>query len=251
VKNIWKWKAPPKWWPDVTVTAPTGRYFGIAGDWDVPAQAAASNKGDFDQSRNLIWLKSDSAGFTNYRGGVLFLGASVKQGGITTPYIAPYGAHVLMNRTTLYPDKGYHNDTLYKYMSQAGWSKEVNADSAQDLNIIMSFVPQVTSPDTSTTITEEYALLVTDQGQADFDSSAAKIARVKCGDANLDGKVSVSDVVYLINFLFKGGPAPWLLYADANGDCKISVSDVVYLINYLFKGGPPPHCADCLQCPLP
>ncbi len=28
------------------------------------------------------------------------------------------------------------------------------------------------------------------------------------GDVNLDMKVSVSDVVYLINYLFKGGPAP-------------------------------------------
>jgi len=61
------------------------------------------------------------------------------------------------------------------------------------------------------------------------------------GDANGDGKVSVSDVVYLINYLFKGGPAPNPLWVgDANCDGKITVSDVIYLINYLFKGGPPP-----------
>ncbi len=66
---------------------------------------------------------------------------------------------------------------------------------------------------------------------------------VKCGEANGDGKVTVSDVVYLINYLFKGGPAPipWE-GGEANCDGKISVSDVVYLINYLFKGGPPPVC---------
>ena len=67
------------------------------------------------------------------------------------------------------------------------------------------------------------------------------------GDANQDNKISVSDVVYLINYLFKGGPAPQVMMAgDANGDTpetcipKVSVSDVVYLINYLFKGGPFP-----------
>jgi len=66
---------------------------------------------------------------------------------------------------------------------------------------------------------------------------------VTCGDANGDGKLSVSDVVYLINYLFKGGPAPIPWEAgEANCDGKISVSDVVYLINYLFKGGPPPIC---------
>jgi len=67
-----------------------------------------------------------------------------------------------------------------------------------------------------------------------------------CGDANADAKPTVSDVVYLINYLFKGGPVPKCIpftsCADANGDGKISVSDVVYLINYLFKGGPPPVC---------
>jgi len=30
-----------------------------------------------------------------------------------------------------------------------------------------------------------------------------------------------------------------LMYSDANGDSKVTVSDVVYLVNYLFKGGPP------------
>jgi hypothetical protein len=67
-----------------------------------------------------------------------------------------------------------------------------------------------------------------------------------CGDANADTKVTVSDVVYLVNYLFKGGPAPKCVplapCADANGDGKITVSDVVYLINYLFKGGPAPVC---------
>ncbi|MCJ7507654.1 MAG: dockerin type I domain-containing protein [candidate division Zixibacteria bacterium] len=64
------------------------------------------------------------------------------------------------------------------------------------------------------------------------------------GDANGDKKISVSDVVYLINSLFKGGDAPQCdspyQCADANCDNEISVSDMVYLINYLFKGGPAP-----------
>jgi len=60
------------------------------------------------------------------------------------------------------------------------------------------------------------------------------------GDANGDSKVSVGDVVYIINYLFKGGPAPSPLdKANTNCDGTISIADVVYLINYLFKGGPP------------
>ncbi len=63
------------------------------------------------------------------------------------------------------------------------------------------------------------------------------------GDANKDGKVSLSDIVYLINYLFKFGPAPEPTQSgDANCDGKVSLSDIVYLINYLFKFGPPPDC---------
>jgi len=63
------------------------------------------------------------------------------------------------------------------------------------------------------------------------------------GDANGDGVINSADIAYLINYLFKSGPAPdplWL--GDCNCDGVINSSDVVYLINYLFKGGPAPAC---------
>jgi len=61
------------------------------------------------------------------------------------------------------------------------------------------------------------------------------------GDANGDGVINSADVVYLINYLFKGGPTPDPLWVgDVNSDGVINSADVVYLINYLFKGGPPP-----------
>ncbi len=63
------------------------------------------------------------------------------------------------------------------------------------------------------------------------------------GDASGDGVVDIGDVVYLINYLFKSGPAPYPLIAgDANCDGVVDVGDVIYLINYLFKGGPVPSC---------
>jgi len=63
------------------------------------------------------------------------------------------------------------------------------------------------------------------------------------GDANQDGELSVSDIVCLISYLFKGGmpPNPFAS-GDCNCDGQVTVSDVIYLINYLFKGGPPPAC---------
>jgi hypothetical protein len=63
------------------------------------------------------------------------------------------------------------------------------------------------------------------------------------GDASGDGVVDVTDVVYLINYLFVSGPPPVPLEAgDVNCNCVVDVADVVYLINYLFVNGPPPSC---------
>jgi hypothetical protein len=72
---------------------------------------------------------------------------------------------------------------------------------------------------------------------------------ILCGDCNGDGVINSADVVYLINYLFKGRPAPDpSCVGDVNCDGVVNSADVVYLINYLFKGGPPP-CPEC--CPEP
>ncbi|MCC6963819.1 MAG: hypothetical protein IT585_11260, partial [candidate division Zixibacteria bacterium] len=65
-----------------------------------------------------------------------------------------------------------------------------------------------------------------------------------CGDADNSGVVSISDAVYLINYIFAGGPAPNTTAADADCSSSVSISDAVYLINYIFAGGPAP-CAAC------
>lgn len=66
-----------------------------------------------------------------------------------------------------------------------------------------------------------------------------------CGDADASGAVTVSDVVYLINFIFAGGNAPQPL-ASGDADCSgfITISDAVYLIGFIFSGGAAP-CATC------
>jgi hypothetical protein len=63
------------------------------------------------------------------------------------------------------------------------------------------------------------------------------------GDVNGDGVVDLGDVVYLITYLYKSGPAPDPLEAgDANCSGLVELGDIVYLISYLYKSGPPPCC---------
>lgn len=65
----------------------------------------------------------------------------------------------------------------------------------------------------------------------------------RSGDANNSGSIDILDVIYLINYLFRGGPEPepWIA-GDSNNDGGVSLNDIVYLINYLFRGGPKPGC---------
>jgi hypothetical protein len=61
------------------------------------------------------------------------------------------------------------------------------------------------------------------------------------GDANGDGACNVGDAVFIISYVFKGGPAPVpVLAGDANCDGETNIGDAVYIINYVFKGGDPP-----------
>jgi hypothetical protein len=62
------------------------------------------------------------------------------------------------------------------------------------------------------------------------------------GDVNSNGVVNIEDVVYLLNYVFIGGPPPSPLKSgDVNRDCVVDIEDVVYLINYFFINGPPPQ----------
>jgi hypothetical protein len=61
------------------------------------------------------------------------------------------------------------------------------------------------------------------------------------GDVNRDYLVNVGDVVFLLNYLYKGGPPPEVEESgDVNSDGVVELGDVVYLVNYLYKSGPPP-----------
>jgi non-lysosomal glucosylceramidase len=61
------------------------------------------------------------------------------------------------------------------------------------------------------------------------------------GDANGDGAVNGGDVVYLLNYLFRGGDPPDPLEAgDCNCNGVVSGEDIIYLLNYLYRNGPPP-----------
>jgi hypothetical protein len=61
------------------------------------------------------------------------------------------------------------------------------------------------------------------------------------GDANGSGEVDIDDVVYLIAYIFSGGPEP-VPYESGDANCSesVDIDDVVWLITYIFSSGPAP-----------
>lgn len=62
------------------------------------------------------------------------------------------------------------------------------------------------------------------------------------GDANGDQAVTIGDAVFVVNYVFRDGPAPSLTAAaDANADGKVDLGDAVCLVNFIFRGGVRPQ----------
>lgn len=102
------------------------------------------------------------------------------------------------------------------------------------------------SPDyPANTCTDDNCPLDYNPDQADADSNGVGdvCEYCMCGDANGDGIWNISDPVYLIAYIFGGGPAPNpLCLGDADGNVIVGISDAVYILAFVFGGGPEPHC---------
>jgi hypothetical protein len=60
---------------------------------------------------------------------------------------------------------------------------------------------------------------------------------------NCDGLPGTNflDIIYMIAYLYKGGPAPkpyTVCSADPDASCDVNMLDILFLIAYLYKGGP-------------
>jgi len=67
---------------------------------------------------------------------------------------------------------------------------------------------------------------------------------------NLSGTIVASDIIYLVNFVFKAGadPMPCTGSGDVNCSGGISPADIIYLVNHVFKAGSAP-CDACSLIP--
>jgi len=80
---------------------------------------------------------------------------------------------------------------------------------------------------------------------ADTELVVIKVIGCRFGDANSSGVINVADIIYIVQFIFNGGPAPNPL-CNADADCSgiVNINDVVKTVQYIFSGGPAPGDID-------
>lgn len=244
---------------------------GYATDWDVPSDTGSDNRGHADAARQLVYQQGYYLGSPD--GNDYKFGGIAYRGGPNAPDSA-LGGFYWENDVYVYPDEatnstgGYHADSLWTYMTHAStWGPQPEAavaDSIEDLNCVISIADDISLTWTaSVRDTVEFYIIFagditgvkTDAGlKISVDKAekficeyvnpeAAFCEDCKCGDADGNTIWNISDAVFLIAYIFGGGPAPDpLCLGDADGNGIVNISDAVYLIAYIFGGGPEPHC---------
>lgn len=117
-----------------------------------------------------------------------------------------------------------------------------DASEMLKMNCSLSEFVEYYGPQWDTTIQEfSLAWLYNDEAVSSA-TGVFKMIGHRSGDVNIDGKVNMEDVIYLIKYLYRRGaePLPVPAAGDVNTTGTVNLKDVTYLIDYLYKGGPAP-----------
>ena len=238
-----------------STTAKDDVYLGYFMDWDTPSDSNVDNNSGYAATPYpSIWqvgaeyvddnLPCD-IDEDNRRGGLALFGTTNASDDF-------YGAWTKVNADNQ-SGTGFVSGFLYDNMSVTGVNLYTSTtDPEIDLHTGVTFDMVDMVP--GKTYDYVFALITTNTGETDFNNQitsaqqwADDLGLLGCcdvaGDANNDGKVNVGDAVYIITYVFRGGPAPICMQeGDANGDGKVNVGDAVYIITFVFRGGPAPIC---------
>lgn len=70
------------------------------------------------------------------------------------------------------------------------------------------------------------------------DAPTSKSVGLMLGDVNKDGRVTIADVIRLLNHVNKSDPFDDASHCDINGDNRVTIADVIRLLNHVNKSDP-------------
>jgi hypothetical protein len=264
---------PPTWWPNQTgfVSYPN-TYIGIVADLDCPFDTIrlaqlenGANKAGYETDKDIAWQRGYDWTGTHPTYNGYYCGIALANGGRPGESTVPYGAKNVKNHLHLYPNNGWgwKEGDLYQLAATPGVNIEdgpPTPDSILDRAWVLTArqIPAGNDPNASYSFTVVKVMAAgsdpvtglalmreyVDTARAIVTREKTKGYPVLCGDVTLDGNISLGDIVFLITYVYKGGPPPPCPSSrgDVTRDGNISLGDIVFLITYVYKGGPAPVC---------
>jgi hypothetical protein len=238
-------------------------HIGEAIDWNIPdGQDGSDNRCGYDADRQMLYQMGPLGGpEESYYGGASFC------------HDIP-GGEVSMSDISVYPNGGYDPCWVGGLIARASSFELAPADSVEDLNTVYAVAQNLTlDPDSCYVFCKVKAGSMA--GLADLQALMDKgqqwilnheLACPGCGwpphdpcegliigDANCSGgspAIDIDDVVYLIAYIFSGGPPPCpyqVASGDSNGDCLVDIDDIVFWIMCIFYECIPPTCEEWIE----
>ena len=94
-----------------------------------------------------------------------------------------------------------------------------------------------------------YNFALTAEEISELAGGVVKATRFLRGDSDSSGAINITDGIFVLNFLFLGGPNPSCAdAADADDSGTHNITDGIYVLNFLFLGGPNPPSPGTESC---
>ena len=211
-------------------------YIALLEDWD--QGDARNNWGGMDPAHNLAYIYEP-------------LDSTLVCGLFNAPFYDGPMFNMRLWQNLFWWPPWFNTDTLWSYMTTPGYVyPEYMGPDSQDFSVLIT--PQAIDLHQGDSHIEIWIDFCRD---TDFDGltwsqwwhRVLRYVGFYRGDVNASDTLElpaldVSDLVYLIQYLFSNGPdpIPYVDQGDVNGNRVVNIADVVYMLNYVFENGPPP-----------
>jgi len=144
----------------------------------------------------------------------------------------------------VHPGAIYTTDTYVTVQADPGSYVGISLDGELHGAVYVNETGSVDVPITPFEAHDTADIVVTAQNREPYISIISINEPYICGDIDGDGEApNVSDVTYLVDYMFNGGPPPPVLEAaNVDGYSGINILDLTYLVAYLFIEGADPIC---------
>ena len=216
-------------------------YAGLYLDWDIVSWF--QNAGGYELADRFLWTAyNNGSSLEHYRGVALL------EGNLSSAMTAE-------GMMVYFTDDGFSEEEKYASLHDGLVSAQVYKQAQHDLVQVLAVGPFNLARGESDTVA--FAIIAGDSyDDINAVAEAARLAYINLedccrlrGDVNHDGGSvqDIADVVWMVQYMFQGGPPPPCFdEGDINGDggSVMDIADLTYLIEYMFASGPPPP-----ECP--